>query len=99
MKPDMFETPVTILTGLGIPTEIPTVTHAYELLMDWPADSYDPARALALKACMAALSGDIEAETARSVFAAFAEKHDLIAPDINGVVAGRNRGSNDPHLR
>lgn len=99
MKPDMFETPVTVLTGLGIPQDVRTVKQAYELLLDWPASPADPGRALALKACRAALAGEIEPETARSVFAALAEKHDLIAPDIDIVVAGRKRHSNDPHLR
>ena len=29
MKPDMFEKPVTILLGLGIPTEVKSVMQAY----------------------------------------------------------------------
>jgi hypothetical protein len=99
MKPDMFETPVTILTGLGIPTKVCTVMHAYRLLLEWPVSRHDPARALALKACRAALNGDIDAETARGVFVAFAEKHDLLAPDVNVVVAGQTRRSSDPHMR
>ncbi|WP_312366126.1 DUF982 domain-containing protein [Ensifer sp.] len=99
MKPDMFEAPVTILTGLGIPTEVRTVMHAYRLLMDWPASPHDPARAFALKACRAALRDEIEAETARGVFVAFAEKHDLIAPTVDIAVARRNtRGSNQQML-
>ncbi len=35
MKPDMFEKPVTILLGLGIPTEVKSVMQAYQILMDW----------------------------------------------------------------
>jgi hypothetical protein len=99
MKPDMFETPVVILTGLGFPTKVRTAMHAYRLLLEWPASRHDPERALALKACQAALNGDIDAETARGVFAAFAEKHDLLAPEVNVVVAGQNRRSSDPHMR
>ena len=99
MKPDMFETPVAILTGLGFPTKVGTVMHAYRLLLEWPGSRHDPERALALKACRAAHNGDIDAETARGIFAAFAEKHDLLAPDVNVVVAGQNRRSSDPHMR
>jgi hypothetical protein len=36
MKPDMFETPVTILTGLGMPTQIRSVLQAYRFLLEWP---------------------------------------------------------------
>lgn len=99
MKPDMFETPVTILVGLGIPTRVSTVMHAYRLLLEWPNLNDDPAHAVAVKTCKAALAGDIEAETARSVFVAFAEKHDLLAPQIGAVVTSRNRHGSDPHLR
>jgi hypothetical protein len=99
MKPDMFETPVVILTGLGFPTKVCTVMHAYRLLLEWPASRHDPDRALALKACRAALNGDIDAETARGVFAAFAEKHDVLAPEVSIVVASQTRRSSDPHMR
>lgn len=33
MKPDMFEKPVTILLGLGIPTEVNLVMQAYQILI------------------------------------------------------------------
>jgi Protein of unknown function (DUF982) len=99
MKPDMFETPVVILTGLGFPTKVKTVMDAYRLLLEWPASRHDPERALTLKACRAALNGKIGAETARRVFAAFAEKHDVLAPDVNVVVAGQNRRDSNPHMR
>jgi hypothetical protein len=98
MKPDMFEEPVTILTGLGIPTPVRSVMHAYRFLLEWPSLHHDPAHAIALKACKAALSGDIEAATARSVFVAFAERHDLLAPEVSVGAALRDRHSNDPHL-
>jgi hypothetical protein len=84
MKPDMFEKPVTILLGLGIPTKVNSVMHAYQILMDW-RNPTDPARELALKACRAALKGDIDAQTARAVFVAFAKKHDLLAPEIGSL--------------
>jgi hypothetical protein len=99
MKPDMFITPVVILTGLGFPTKVCTVVHAYRLLLEWPAFRHDPERALALKACRAALNGAIDAETARGVFIAFAEKHDLLAPEVSMLVAGQTGRRGDPHMR
>ncbi|MBW9081111.1 DUF982 domain-containing protein [Rhizobium pusense] len=99
MKPDMFRQPVTILVGLGFPAEVRTVMDAYRHLAEWPASNRDTAHSIALKACSAALRGDIEAETARGLFAAFAEKHDLLAPETDVIVASRRRQDKDPHIR
>ncbi|RFB85084.1 hypothetical protein B5K08_26510 [Rhizobium leguminosarum bv. trifolii] len=99
MKPDMFETPVTILTGLGIPTPVHSVMHAYRFLLEWPTPIHDAAHAVALKACKAAIDGHIEPETARSVFVAFADRHDLLAPELDVIVAARSKQASDPHLR
>jgi len=99
MKPDMFREPVTILTGLGFPAEVRTVMDAYRHLADWPASNRNTAHSIALKACRAALRGEIEAETARGLFAAFAEKHDLLAPETNAIAASRLRRDRDPHVR
>jgi hypothetical protein len=97
MNPDMFEKPVTMLLGLGIPTEVKSVMHAYQILMDW-RNAAEPSRELALKACKAAINGEIEAETARAVFVAFAERNDLLAPEI-GLVAQSNKRNRDSHVR
>ncbi|NTJ63142.1 DUF982 domain-containing protein [Agrobacterium rhizogenes] len=99
MKPDMFREPVTILVGLGFPVEVRTVMDAYRHLAEWPASMRDTAHSMALKACGAALRGEIEAETARGLFAAFAEKHDLLAPDTDVIAASRGRCDKDPHVR
>ncbi|EJT01553.1 DUF982 domain-containing protein [Rhizobium sp. CCGE 510] len=99
MKPDMFETPVTILTGLGIPTPIHSVMHAYRFLLEWPTPIHDAAHAVALRACKAAIDCAIDPETARSVFVAFADRHDLLAPELGGIMAARNKQGSDPHLR
>ncbi len=99
MKPDMFRQPVTILVGLGFPAEIRSVMDAYRHLADWPASNRDTAHSIALKACGAALRGEIEAETARGLFAAFADKHDLLAPETDVIVTSRRRHDKDPHVR
>jgi hypothetical protein len=52
-----------------------------------------------LKACLAALRGEIEAETARGLFAAFAKKHDLLAPETPAIAASRLRSESDPHVQ
>jgi len=99
MKPDMFKQPVSILVGLGFPAKVCSVMDAYRHLSEWPASLRDTAHSVALKACRAALRGEIEAETARGLFAAFAEKHDLLAPEIDAIAASRLRRDRDPHVR
>jgi hypothetical protein len=98
MKPDTFKTPVTILTGLGIPTPVNSVLQAYQMLMDWPVAGRDRAHSIAKNACLAALNGHIEAETARGLFAAFAERQEILAPDLDMLLAIRGRSSNEPHI-
>lgn len=99
MKPDMFRKPVSILVGLGFPTEISTVMDAYRHLVEWPTSFRDTAHSIALKACLAALRGEIEAETARGLFAAFAKKHDMLAPETPAIAASRLRSESDPHVQ
>jgi len=99
MKPDMFKEPVTILVGLGFPAEVRTIMDAYRHLAEWPVSNRDTAHSIALKACNAALRGEIEAETARGLFAAFAEKHDLLAPEGDAIGASRRQTDKDPHVR
>ncbi|KQY20297.1 DUF982 domain-containing protein [Rhizobium sp. Root482] len=99
MKPDMFRQPVFILVGLGFPAKVRSVMDAYRHLAEWPTSQRDGAHSIALKACSAALRGEIEAETARGLFVAFAEKHDLLAPETNMIAASRLRRDRDPHVR
>lgn len=92
-KSDNFERPVVILTGLGHPAAIASAMEAYMFLSDWPASKRDPAHGFALKTCLAAIRGEIEADTARGLFASWAEKHDLLAPDVAAFVGSRKEGS------
>jgi len=99
MKPDMFIQPVTIFVGLGFPAKVSTVMDAYRHLIEWPGSVRDRAHSVALNACSAALRGEIEAETVRGLFSAFAEKHDLLVPDTDIIAASRRRHDKDPHVR
>ncbi len=99
MKPDLFRQPISILVGLGFPAEVRSVMDAYRHLVEWPASLRDTAHSIALKACGAALRGEIDPETARGLFAAFAEKHDLLTPQTDVIAASRRRRDRDPHVR
>lgn len=92
-KSDNFERPVVILTGFGHPAAIASAMEAYMFLADWPVSKRDPAHGFALKTCLAAIRGEIEADTARGLFASWAEKHDLLAPDVAAFVGSRKEGS------
>lgn len=87
MNRSRFQVPVTIFTGLGFPTPIESAGEAYALLLDWPKSERDPAHTVALRACRAALAGEIEAETARGAFLAFARRTNLLAPEADDLVA------------
>lgn len=77
-----FEKPVRVWVGLGFPRQLNTVVDAYQFVTDWCGNS--PEQKAAIRACKAALAGDIDAETARGVFVAFARKKDILVED--GVV-------------
>ncbi len=98
MKPDMFKKPVCILVGLGFPAEVRSVMDAYRHLVEWPVSLRDTAHSVALKACSSALRGETEAETARGLFAAFAEKHDMFASETDPIVASQIQCESDPHV-
>jgi hypothetical protein len=74
-----FEKPVCVWVGLGFPRQLNTVVDAYQFVLDWCGNS--PEQKAAIRACKAALTGDIEPETARGVFVAFARKKDILVEE------------------
>jgi hypothetical protein len=74
-----FERPVRVWVGLGFPRQINTVADAYQMLLSWHGNS--PEQRAAIRACKAALVGDVDAETARGVFLAFARKKDILVEE------------------
>ncbi|TPK75326.1 DUF982 domain-containing protein [Mesorhizobium sp. B2-3-3] len=74
-----FTKPIRVWVGLGFPRQLNTVVDAYQFAMDYCGNS--PEQRAAIRACKAALTGDIDAETARGVFVAFAEKKGLVADE------------------
>nr|WP_210320168.1 DUF982 domain-containing protein [Pseudaminobacter soli] len=74
-----FEKPVCVWVGLGFPRQINTVVDAYQFLLDWCGNS--PEQKAAMRACKAALAGEVDADTARGVLVAFARKKDILVED------------------
>ena len=81
-----FREPVTIFVGMGFPARIKTVMAAYALLHDWPLPIRNSTHAVALNACKAGIGGEIDAETVRSTFVAFARRNDILVPDMGAVM-------------
>ncbi|MGX8008653.1 DUF982 domain-containing protein [Mesorhizobium sp. ORM8.1] len=74
-----FEKPIRVWVGLGFPRQLNTVVEAYQFAIDWCGNS--PEQKAAIRACKAALVGEIDAETARGVFVAFARRKDILIED------------------
>jgi len=73
--------------------------EAYRHLAEWPVSLRENAHSVAVKACQAALRGEMEAETARGFFVAFAQKHDLLSAETLAVVAAWSLRDRDPHVQ
>jgi len=80
---ERFKTPVTLLVGMGHRVEVRTVMDAYVLLNDWPLSQRNATHAQALNACKAALIGEVDVETARANFVAFARRNDLLVQPVD----------------
>ncbi|RUW69974.1 MAG: DUF982 domain-containing protein [Mesorhizobium sp.] len=74
-----FEKPVRVWVGLGFPRQLNSVVDAYQFVTDWCGNS--PEQKAAIRACKAALAGDIDAETARGILVRFAGKKDILVED------------------
>jgi len=74
-----FEKPVHVWVGLGFPRQINTVFDAYQFVLEWCGNS--PEQKATIRTCKAALAGEVDAETARGVFTAFARKKDILVED------------------
>ena len=84
-----FERPVRVWVGLGFPRQLNSVVDASQFALEYCGNG--PEQRAAIRACKAALAGDVDAETARSVFVAFAKKKGLIAEDWFPVPGRCNR--------
>ncbi|CAM5587013.1 hypothetical protein ATER59S_05212 [Aquamicrobium terrae] len=79
MLSQAFEKPVRVWVGLGFPRQLNSVVDAYQFVVDWCGNS--PEQRAAIRACKAALAGEIDAETARGILVRFARKKDILVED------------------
>jgi len=89
-----FERPVRVWVGLGFPRQLNTVADDYKFAAEWCGNR--PEQKAAIRACKAALIGDVEPETARGIFMAFARKKDILMED--GIEPAPSRKLSPHHV-
>ena len=62
MEREFFDRSVPIFVGMGYLTHVGTASRAHALLSDWPIDRRGAAHARALRACRAAMAGELDFE-------------------------------------
>ena len=92
-----FENPVEIFVGLGFRRQVRSAMEAYAILSDMPGANHG--KEIALKACRAAVAGEIEPETARAAFVAFARRNDILAQDAPDTITNPAPGGSHPIVR
>ncbi|MGX9147958.1 DUF982 domain-containing protein [Mesorhizobium sp. 128a] len=91
-----FKRPVRVWVGLGFPRQLNTVADAYQFAVEWCGNS--PEQKAAVRACKAALVGDVDPESARGIFVAFARKKDILMEETT-YPSFDSRSAPDPHLK
>jgi hypothetical protein len=81
MAKDRFFSPVTVSVGLNMPREVTSLREAWEFLTDWPQSRRGPVHATALRACSAAMAGNLSTENARRAFVGFAKVYGILDED------------------
>ncbi|ESX82905.1 MULTISPECIES: DUF982 domain-containing protein [unclassified Mesorhizobium] len=87
MTKKSFGRPVPILVGLGFPRHVENVWQAYDVLNEWP--SRGPAHKAAFDACRAGLADEVDTQTVRAAFEAFARKAGILAHDMTTETPAR----------
>jgi hypothetical protein len=90
-----FDTPVTILVGLGFPCKIRSAKAALAYLEDRPSCERDDAWEAVVVTCRDALAERTTADDARNVFSALARRQDILVentmPHTNRDLGRRTR--------
>ena len=76
-----FERPIVLFVGLGFPRQVNNPLEAVQVLEEMPARYNVPAHAAAIKACRAAIAGEIEPDTARGSVEAYAKARGMLVED------------------
>ncbi|WP_052195110.1 DUF982 domain-containing protein [Aureimonas altamirensis] len=83
MEYDVFQVPVRVFFGIGVPRDIVTVTQAYAWLQNCRTVHRTEMHVAAVQACKAAFAKQVNAETVRRSVARFAEHSGMLVPDVD----------------
>ncbi|OJT99945.1 MAG: hypothetical protein BGN87_10260 [Rhizobiales bacterium 65-79] len=83
MKKLNFKTPVIVDLGSGADRDVGSVGEALDILSaDWPPEKRGAAHAEAVRACRAALAGELAPEKARDAFSGAAWEAEFFVSDL-----------------
>ena len=84
-----FMVPVTVFVGLGAQRDLTSTYDLLQFLNEWPNARRGPIFTTALRACNAALAGELTDEDARKAFSSFARASAILASGVEPVANAR----------
>jgi hypothetical protein len=87
MKHDVFDKPVWVYAGINLPLALQGVSQTHAFLLDAPGRLRGIGYSGAVNACLAAMRRDVDVETARAAFAAYADRNGILMPDADDLIA------------
>ncbi len=77
-----FERPLIMFVGLGFPRRLNSAIDALQVLDELPERYRGPAYSTAVRACRAAIAGEVEAETARGIVESYARAKSMLVDEM-----------------
>ena len=81
MHDKLFSAPVAVSVGVGVRRDLYSLADMHEFLIEWSPSRRRISYGAAVKACEAAIAGDISPASARDALTAFAETAGILWPD------------------
>lgn len=82
MKHHVFDAPVEVFVGLGMPRAITSPFQAYTFLRETPCERHRALHRDACEACLAAIEGRADAVHARRALVLYADAAGIMAPEF-----------------
>lgn len=76
-----FDTPITVLVGMGFQRRLSNLIEGIGFLDDLPSSARDEAYDAALLTFRSASRGEIDLQTARDVFTGYARRHGVLVEE------------------
>jgi hypothetical protein len=93
MNRSVFEQPVWVFAGLNFPLPLESASQAHSFLLNAPGHLRGPGYSGAANACLAAIRDEVDAETARAAFVAYADRNGILIPEADDLIAASAIGA------